>query len=545
MGKGIDLCSMPFLRIEKKKSGTYLRILESYRNEEGKPTHRILHSLGKAEDYSSEQLRGIGIRFYELGGGEIRSLIKGELTEIGRYNYGFQQIYSRAIQHYGLHDIFRRIQRKSRFSFNLYDVVFLMLIERLQDPCSKRKNFEHQNEYINLPKVELHHIYRALDVLAKNNKLIQRQIYQTGRDLFNNKIDVVFYDVTTFYFDSDIEEQEAIRQKGFSKDGKVGKTQVLFSMMIDKDKNPIAYRTFKGNVGEGTTFEHAIAELKSTYQIDKVIIVADRGMLSKSNLDKIVKANYEFILGERLKSLPKAIQQTLLDRSQYDQEWAYTDHDDKPVRITYTTTSYENRTIICTHSQRRADKDKIDREQRIEKAKILLTKPSALKSKSSRFYIRDTAQNTYELDEEKIKKHQAYDGLLAISTNAKDIGISQILEQYKQLYKIEQSFRSLKSHLEIRPMFHWTESRIEGHICMCYIAFTLQNWVLNTVNKSKTQLSENTLRKLLSKMQLSLLQNGKEMIYVRSKPQEKEVFVQQKLGIKPLRPMIPQNKLQI
>lgn len=539
-----DLCSMPFLRVEKKKSGTYLRILESYRKEDGTPSHRILYNLGKTEDYSDKQLRSIGIRFYELGGGQVKSLIQGQIQELGRYNYGFQQVYQKAINHYGLNHVFRRIQRGSRISFNLYDVVLLMLVERLQYPCSKLKNFEHQAEYVHLPKVELHHIYRALDILAKHNGLIQQQIYSTGRDLFNQSIDVVFYDVTTFYFDSDVEVENTLRQKGFSKDGKLGKTQVLFSMMIDQNKNPIAYRTFTGNTAESTTFEHAIEQLKKIYKIGKVIIVADRGMLSKNNLNKVVCANYEYIVGEKLKRLPKDVQEMLLDKSTYKDEWIYQDHDDQTVHIKYTTLTYQNRTIISTYSDKRAAKDKQDREEKIQKAKVLLNKPSALKSKSSRFFIKDQAHNKYILDEDKIKRHQAYDGLLAISTNTSDLTITQALEQYKQLYKIEQSFRSLKSHLELRPMYHWTDTRIQGHICMCYIAFTLQNWVLQKVNTDKNHLSENHLRNILSKMQVSLIQNGKDRLYIRSKPQPMESLLQNRVGVKPLMPMIPQSKLK-
>ena len=196
---------MPFLRAEKKKSGTYLRILESYRNSDGKSTHRIVYSLGKVEDYTPEQLQKMGIKLFELGGGEVKALLQGELEEIGRFNYGYQQIFGRAMNHYGLWDVFRRIERKNNLQFNLGNAIFLMLLERLQDPCSKRSNFFNQQEYVNLPEVSLHHLYRSLDKLSANNLLIQQQIYQTGRDLFNQKLDIVFYDVTTFYFESEVE----------------------------------------------------------------------------------------------------------------------------------------------------------------------------------------------------------------------------------------------------------------------------------------------------------------------------------------------------
>ena len=197
---------MPFLRVEKKASGTYLRILESYRNEAGKATHRILYSLGKVSDYSPEQLRAIGVKLFELGGGDVKALFQGDLEELGRYNYGYQQIYGRALEHYGLATVLHRIEKKSKLQFSLYDSVFLLLLERLQEPCSKLGSFLNQQEYLNLTTVALHHLYRALDKLAANNLIIQQQLFTTGRDLFNQKLDIVFYDVTTFYFGSEVEK---------------------------------------------------------------------------------------------------------------------------------------------------------------------------------------------------------------------------------------------------------------------------------------------------------------------------------------------------
>ena len=536
---------MPFLRAEKKSSGTYLRILESYRNQAGKATHRILYSLGKVEDYTPEQLKAIGVKLFELGGGEVKALLQGELEELGRYNYGYQQIYGKALEHYGLHNVFRRIEKKSKLQFSLYDSVFLMLLERLQEPCSKLGSYLHQHEYLNLPTVALHHLYRSLDKLAANNLIIQQQIFTTGRDLFNQKLDVVFYDVTTFYFESEVEKEGQLRQMGFGKDGKIGNTQILFCMMIDRDKNPIGYRIFKGDTYEGHTFEKALEDLKTQYQIDKIIVVADRGMLSKNNLQITTDKGYEFIIGERLKSLPKAIQTSLLDLSNYKHEWIYNDSSDEPVIVKYTTLKHEGKTIIATYSANRAKKDKHDREDKLDTAKKLLANPALLKKKPSRFFLQSNGKEAYSLDENKIEQSKKYDGFLAISTNNATLGIPEVLEQYKQLYKIEHSFRTFKSHLETRPMFHWTDSRIEGHICLCYMAFALQNYVLQKANKSKQLFTEASLRQTLDKMQVSLLQHQADQVYLRSSPTTNEICLQQQMAVKPLPPIIDQKKLSI
>jgi transposase len=535
---------MPFLRVEKKSSGTYLRILESYRDSGGKSTHRILYSLGKVEDYTPEQLRRIGIKLYELSGGEIKVLLQGEVEELARYNYGYVQVFGKAMEHYGLVTIINRIQRSSKIQFDLYNTTLLMLLERLHDPCSKRSNWFNQKEYLGIEPTQLHYLYRTLDKLADNNSLIQRQIFQTGRDLFNQQLDVVFYDVTTLYFDSEIEVEGTLRQKGFSKDGKIGNTQILFCMLIDKNKCPIGYRIFKGDTFEGHTFEKALEDLKQEYQIDKIVIVADRGMLSKNNIQLVHERGFEFIIGERIKSLPKPVQKTLLDKSNYKHEWVYTDNDDDQIVIQYTTLSYDGKTIIATYSHKRAKKDKADREQKLQTARILLKQPSLIRKKASRYYLTSTGNETYELNENKAKADEAYDGILAIATNASSLPHTVILEHYKQLYKIEHTFRTFKSHLEMRPMFHWTDKRIEGHICLCYIAYTLLNYVQQKLIVANNPISEKNLRTILDHMQVSLLQHNKEHIYLRSKPWDGQAVLQQKLALKLLPPLLPVLQLK-
>ncbi len=536
---------MAFLKVERKASGTYLRIAESYRNQSGKPSSRVLYSIGKVEDYTPEQLRHIGVRLFELGGGDVKALLDGEVFEKVRYNYGYVWVLSKAMQHYGLADLLRRVSRKSKLKFDLRAAILLMLVERLHDPCSKRSNWNHRAEYIGLPALSLHHLYRALDGLAKHTRLIQQQIFQTGRDLFNQQLDVVFYDVTTLYFESETEHPDELRQFGFSKDGKIGNTQILFCMLIDRQKNPISYRIFKGNTFEGHTLQSALEDLKTQYHIDKIVVVADRGMLSKNNLEQITTRGYEFIMGERIKSLPQAVQTTLLDLSQYKYEWIYTDHQDQNVVVQYTTLQHEGKTIIATYSDKRAAKDRHDREQKIETANHLLKQPSLIAKKASRFYLTAKGDQQYELNSEKIKSDQAYDGILAIATNNTSLGTADILDHYKQLYKIEHTFRTFKHHLEIRPMFHWTDRRIEGHICLCYIAYTLQHFILQKASQLKTPLTENSLRQMLDAMQLSLLQHNENEIYIRSKPHEQEGALLQLLGIKPLLPLTAKDKLQL
>src|SRR6185312_9695326 len=166
---------------------------------------------------------------------------------------------------------------------------------------------------------------------------------------------------------------------------------------------------------------------------------------------------YEFILGERLKTLPAAVQKQVLDLSTYIHDWSYNDNTGEEVHIKYTTLQHEGRTIIATYSADRAKKDKHDREEKVKTAQTLLANPSLLSKKPQRYFLTPAGNNKYLLNEEKIAQSEQYDGLLAISTNSANLSPAQVLEQYKQLYKIEHTFRTFKGHLETRPMFHWTD----------------------------------------------------------------------------------------
>jgi len=535
---------MAFLRIDRKTSGSYLSIAETYRTDQGKVRSRILFNLGKKEQYTPDQLKRIGSRLYELGGGELKELLGIDTTEIARYNYGYYQVYINCLRYFGLDRVLENIGKKhSKLKFDPLNATMLMLVERLHDPCSKRANYNNQSEYIGITPIDLQHIYRCLDKLADYNKLIQRHIYQKGRDLFNQELDVVFYDVTTLYFDSEVEEPGKLRQSGFSKDGKIGKTQVLFGMLIDRYKQPIGYRIYSGGTYEGHTFKDVINDLKREYQIDKVIVVADRGMLSAKNLEITIDNGYEFIVGERLRKLPAPVKEYLLNLENYVQDWIYIDSEDKEVIVRYCALEYMNRTIIGTYSLKRAAKDKSERENKLLTSQKLLANPSLIGKKASRYFLKKQGKQTYLLDSKKIEADEKHDGFLAISTNNTNLSMSEILDQYKQLYRIEHTFRTFKSHLETRPMFHWNDKRIEGHICLCYIAFALLNRTLLKLESAGIKVTESQLRKLLDKMQLSLLEHEGKKIYLRSAQQPGEAHIQKQLGVKTMPNIIPVDQI--
>jgi hypothetical protein len=254
-------------------------------------------------------------------------------------------------------------------------------------------------------------------------------------------------------------------------------------------------------------------------------------MLSAANLEVTVNNGYEFIVGERLRKLPREIQESLLDTKNYTATWTYENSEGEEVIVHYCTVAFQGRTIIGTFSAKRAKKDAYDREVKLKTAEKLLKNPSLVAKKAGRFFLKKEGETTYELDKQKIERDKRFDGFLAIATNNTTLDVNIILEQYKQLYRIEHTFRTFKSHLETRPMFHWTDKRIEGHLCLCYLSYTLLNYILLKLERAGVKTTETQLRKTLERMQVSLIEQDDKEYYLRSAVQPLETLIQQKLGL--------------
>lgn len=540
----MSIAPMASLKIDKKKNDYYVTVVESYRDPvSGQPKTKTIANLGKVEPSTLNSFKRMGERLLTLCGLSQEQIQSRGIKEVGRYNYGYVMVVKSLLSYFGLDAVFTRSMKRNKLSFNLLECVILMLCERLNDPRSKRANYFSQHEYLGLPPLALHHLYRSLEYLAKDSKLIQQQIYQSGRDLFNQRLDVVFYDVTTFYFDSQVEQKDALRQKGFSKDGKIGNTQVVMGLLIDELKRPVCYQLYSGDTWEGGTFIDIIGALKKEYSISKVIIVADRGMINKTNLKAVEDNGYEFIIGERLKVLPQQVKHHLLNKANYTRNWIA--NQDKNLMVSYTQIQHEDRTIIGTWSAKRAEKDAHERTERKERGEYLLNHPTDIGKKAKHYYLKEVEgkKGQWQKDESRIKEAEKYDGFLAIATNIKQMPAEQVLNHYKHLYQVEHSFRTFKTFLETRPMFHWNDERIKGHMCLCYIAYSILNQIQIGLDARKQPLSENQIRKALDHMQVSLVKQGKEEFYIRSKEDENVDKISNSLKIKQLPEMLHKSQI--
>ena len=343
-------------------------------------------------------------------------------------------------------------------------------------------------------------MYRALDLLAESKQSIEEYLFDKNVSLWNMRVDLVLYDVTTLYFES--VRADGFREFGYGKDGNVNEVQVMLGLLVDMDGRPIGFDLFPGNICEGKTLEQALNKLSKRFKLGRLILIADQAMFSQANIQMMKDAGYEYIVGGRVKSRPQQIKDQILNPDGYALVAGKESEDLFKVK---TIKIGEDDHLICSWSKKRAEKDKRDRERLIAKAKKITEqkKGSIVSKRGALKYIELDGKIAGKISEKKIAIDEQWDGYYGIQTNAKQIAAENLLGYYHNLWRIEESFRIFKSHLETRPVFHWTEKRIKGHLVLCFIAFLLERTLELELKKQKIEYSPARIRKALDDLQYS------------------------------------------
>ncbi|MBD3842516.1 MAG: IS1634 family transposase [Campylobacterales bacterium] len=544
-----------FVRIITSKGNKYLNIIDGYRDDNGKIKQKVIANLGRLDELSCTSIENIASKLLEFVKSDKTLTNKAKtpnLKELDRYNYGFIA-YRNIWNRFKLDTILDTLIKQTNIQYDFKNVVFSIVVDRLLKPKSKLATFINKDDYINInDELKLHHIYRSLDILASNKENIELALFAQNKNLFNISTDIVFYDVTTFYYES--KDENALKKFGYSKDSKFGDVQVVMGMLIDKNGLPIGYELFSGNTMDTKTMVAILDKLKSKFQIDTVVIVADRGLNSKLNLKAIKDAGYDYLMACKIKSMNNEIQKDILNIANYSnivntkdtQEPLYSyyvkEYDNKvkyqqEVSLDASTgeVQYETKEItlkeklICTYSTKRATKDMYDRYRALQKANEIISKnqKSAIsQTKSFKKYIfKETKDDSCKnfimgLDWLKIKKDKTYDGFYAITTSKTTLEPLEIIDNYHNLYKIEDSFRVLKSTFNTRPIYHHKESRIEAHFIVCFIAFMIERDLEIRLKNSKSFqdkiITPNGVKEALNSLEVSKIKIDNEIFYMRS-----------------------------
>ena len=348
---------------------------------------------------------------------------------------------------------------------------------RLCYPASKLKTTDYLSKYQYL-QIDVQVVYRYLDKLYKHQKERVQQIsYEHTVKVLGGAIRVVFYDVTTIYFESG--QEDGFRKTGFSKEGKHQHPQLVLGLLVSTGGYPLAYDVFEGNRFEGHTMLPVIEAFKTRYRLDNLVVVADAGLLSGENIALLQQKGYQYIIGARIKTEDKAMRTKILALNLSHGQSAVLTKD-------------ENTRLIIGYSQTRAAKDAHNRQRGLAKLEKQvksgkLTKAN-INNRGYNKFLRIDQQVSISIDQDKIAQDSRWDGLKGYLTNT-DLGKEEIIGHYKELWQIEKAFRIAKTDLQIRPVYHRLRPRIEAHICIAFVAYKVYKELERQLKEKSSDLS--------------------------------------------------------
>ncbi len=429
-----------------------------------------------------------------------------DIIEEQRVISGIHNIYGALFDELGYQKVIQNPKRYKAAVRTFRDVV----MARIANPLSKRGSVDMLEEDFGVG-INLNNVYRMMDKL--DDKAIERLndiTYRNTADLFEKKINLVFFDCTTIYFESFTEDE--LKKLGYSKDLKFNQPQVLLALMVTTEGLPVGYRIFAGDKFEGHTLIPTIKEIEKKYELDKVIFVSDAAMFNKNNLEELenLEGNrIEYIVGSRLKNMPEKLKEEILDTKSYKQiKEGY-----KVKRL-----KYKGRDLVISYSDSRArknEKDRLEAIRRIRKKLETIKNPREyLSNYGYRKYLKISDNIKVELNEEKIQQDSKWDGLHGVITNidAKDMTEQEVLTQYNSLWNVESAFRITKHDLKVRPVFHWKPSRVKAHFAISFTAYALVKYLEYRVKLQYKKLSPEKIRRALIRVQTSILYDTKKKI---------------------------------
>lgn len=373
-----------------------------------------------------------------------------------------------------------------------------LVVTRLYRPGSKLKTLRYMAYFMNRYYGE-DKVYRFLDELcwrpdAKRPESshdvkhdVEQVTFNQTRKVLGGSVAVVFYDTTTMYFES---REDDVRIPGWSKDGKNANPQVVLGLLVGPGGNPIGYEIHPGNTYEGHTMLPIIEKLQERFGFGKPTVVADAGLLSKENISDLEAGGYEYIIGSRIRSQSEQFKERIAGLGLANGQ-------STSVRLT------ETRRMVVTMSDARARKNASDREKGVRRLEKrfrtgLLTKDK-LNNRGYNRFLSMEGDATVRIDYDKVAKDARLDGLKGYTTNS-TLPDERVVEEYGYLFMIERAFRFCKTDLDIRPMYHRLFNRIEAHVCICFVAYTIMLELERMLKAAKSKITLDRARFLAEKI---------------------------------------------
>lgn len=409
--------------------------------------------------------------------------------------------------------VFSRIFNHIGFNVIKDELFKDLCISRITHPGSKL-NLSLYLQENNKADVSVDRIYYFMDRLNSRYKQQVEEIsFRYTKKVLGGKIGIVFYDMTTIYFESS--QTDKLKETGFSKDGKHQHPQIFLGLLVGTDGYPIGYDIFKGGTYEGHTLIPILEKFEQRFKLDKPIVVADAGLLSTKNIEALKINGYTFILGARIKNESKNIIKQIKRLNLQDGEIIKINKPDDTV-------------LFISYSNKRANKDLSNRERglkRLEKSLKAgrLTK-SNINNRGYNKYLKMEGEIKIDIDYEKFKNDSTWDGLKGYITNTSLTG-TEVIDNYNNLWKIEKAFRISKTDLKIRPIYHRLKDRIEAHICISFVSYLLHKELESALNRSNAGISINKAVKAINKMYEIVIDKHKRFLLKNNETQQKIIEI--------------------
>lgn len=492
-----------FVRKKKNSSGSVsIQIIKKINR-----SNKVIKTIGSSS--VPEEIEALYLKaLYELprlyGATLFDTFEEPKLSELSNDNIrvtGPELVFGRIFDHIGFNQV--------------KDPLFRDLsISRITHPGSKLKLSEYLRDN-NREDISADRIYYFLDRLNSRHKQQVEQIsFDYTKRLLGGTIGVVFYDMTTIYFESS--QSDELRETGFSKEGKHQHPQIYLGLLVGQDGYPIGYDIFEGGIYEGHTFIPVLEKFETRFDLQKPTVVADAGLLSSDNIKALTGKGYKYILGARIKNESNSIKEQILSI-----EW-----EESQIKAI---SKPDQTTLYVSYSGKRAAKDASNRERglkRLEKnlKSGKLTK-SSINNRGYNKYLKLHGEIKIEIDYSKFELDSQWDGLKGYLTNTSLTG-KEVIEVYNNLWKIERAFRISKTDLKIRPIYHRLRERIEAHICISFVSYLMYKELERVLSESDSGISIKKAINSINKMYEIVLEdkNGnKKSILLKKNAVQQEI----------------------
>jgi transposase len=486
----------------KQRHGTYksVQIVESYRDPKKSkhPITRVIAHLGQVDKLTDR---------------DVDNIISGVCKAIGRptdketalecaWDFGHVFALIEIWKELKVATILKQKADRSAQSFDLEAHIRLMVINRLCDPRSKLAVLEWlQGVYLpglDREKIDYHHLLRAMDWLIEHKQEIELKIANRLVTLFDQEVDLVFYDITSTYFEGDQSiTAEDIRRYGYSRDHRPDRRQVVIGVVMSRDGMPFCHHVFSGSTADKSTVVDVVGDLKGRFGFDRVIFVGDRGMLSEENLEFVLAEKLDFIVCHRLrrnnqiKSFVTDTHEALTHDPQAKEQYL----EDRREGVKFVM-AYDPQMASVLKKRRqealaKADAFIRDIQARLRRVREPRSRPRRLTPEGAWGQLRDYLKShnllryyRIELDSDHGLRvtsdthtrqwEKLIDGKLIVETTQLDMPAQEVIARYKELQIVERGFQCLKSSLKLRPVYHWTERRIRAHVFICVLALQVE-----------------------------------------------------------------------